>query len=110
MRKNLIIFCALTFTLIASATAQQQYQHTLVVFDSNGEGARETFSMDPGACLIGPLRFKDRDGKIHLSLDAGVDYPGGCSSLARGMTCQPGTTFTIENINGTTHIGCKPTR
>ena len=107
MKKNLIIFGALTFALIASAAAEQ---HILLVFDSNGEGARETFSMDPGACLIGPLRFKDRDGKIHLSLDAGVEYPSGCSALARGMTCQPGTTFTIENINGTTHIGCKPTR
>jgi hypothetical protein len=90
------------------AAPQDTLLQFMITVPPQGIGTvREVFSMNPGACLRGPLRFKDADGKVQFSLDPGIDYPTDCST-AQGMTCRPGTTFTVENIDGTTHVGCKP--
>ena len=41
--------------------------------------SREIFRMAADACLRGPLYFLDREGKKMFELQAGVDYPTGCS-------------------------------
>lgn len=51
----------------------------LVIFDSK-EYSHITFQMKHGACLRGPLVFYDRDGKEQFKLDAGAEYPSGCST------------------------------
>lgn len=43
---------------------------------TNGQ---EIFWLMPGGCLRGPLKFYDERGAASFQLDAGADYPVGCS-------------------------------
>lgn len=63
--------------IIAKAPAGT-FHHLLMVRDGSDAGSRETFAMQPGACLRGPLYFLGRDGKRVFELDAGVEFPADC--------------------------------
>jgi len=45
--------------------------------------ARETFRMQQGACLRGPMEFYGIDGEVIFSLQAGVEYPTDCGKVQK---------------------------
>lgn len=50
------------------------------------ENGRTSFMMEQGACLRGPLKFFDHDGKELFALIANADYPTGCSKEQHAET------------------------
>ena len=65
------------FTVLA--LAGYEFQPRLSITTAPSDGPREVFVLHPGGCLLGPLEFKEPDGTVKFKLDAGVDYPVGCS-------------------------------
>lgn len=50
--------------------------------ENEGRTIFEVFRMMPGSCMIGPLEFKDKDGKKMFVLSVGAEYPAGCRTAA----------------------------
>lgn len=65
-----------------SGIASIGQEHPLIAVD-NG---RTSFMMEQGACLRGPLKFFDHDGKELIALIANADYPNGCSKEQHAKT------------------------
>lgn len=50
----------------------------LIVMSNSTWRAKQVFQMGSGACLRGPLWFKDDGGRIIFQLADGIEYPTGC--------------------------------
>lgn len=60
--------------------ATSQYAFVATVQVAPGAAPKDTFQMWGDSCIRGPLAFYDLDHNTTFALEAGVDYPAGCSS------------------------------
>lgn len=81
MKKFLIVaaFLASPAALAQDTTGTMTITHVypLVAVSKNGT---TIFRMEDGSCLRGPLMIAQEDGKEVFRLEAGKEYPTGCSA------------------------------
>lgn len=84
MRAVLLLVAAAALAASPVRSQERQLDYLMVAYSCQGTciGREPIFSIKPGSCIRGPLLIQQETGQEIFRLDAGTDFPAGCSKAS----------------------------